>query len=100
RKQLLKPLQAMRKTIVYFFILALLGFAVYYFLIRNNNESPFAANEAGFTIEDTASVGKLFLAAANGESILVERTDSGWIVNKRYKALPSTLNLLLATLKT
>lgn len=90
----------MRKTLLYLVILALLGFSVYYFLIKNNSESPFSATEAGFTVKDTSSIGKLYLAAANDESILVARTDSGWIVNNRYKALPSTLNLLLSTLAT
>ncbi len=83
----------MRKTLLYLVILALLGFAVYYFLIKTNTDSTFSSSEAGFTIKDTASVGKLYLAASNGDAMLVERTDSGWIVNKQYKALPSTLNL-------
>jgi hypothetical protein len=37
------------------------------------------------------------MANSEGESILVDRTDSGWIVNKQYKALQSTLELLLTT---
>ena len=90
----------MRKTILYLVILALLGFAIYYFLIDNRTDSPFNNGEAGFTIKDTGSIGKLYIAASNGTAILAERTDSGWIVNKQYKAMPSTLNLLLATLAT
>jgi len=89
----------MRKTLLYLVILALLGFGIYYFIF-DNNDSPYKPAEAGFTIKDTASVGKLFLVSNNGESILAERTDSGWIVNKRYKALPSTVNLTLMTLAT
>ena len=88
----------MRKTILYFIILALLAFSVYYFLIRTNNSNPYGIAEAGFTIKDTASIGKLFIATNEGSTITVVRTDSGWYVNNKYKALPSTLNLILITL--
>jgi len=87
----------MRKTVIYVVILAILAFGIYYFLVRNN-EAQFNEKEAGFTIKDTASVGKLYLAAMDGESILAERTDSGWMVNNKYKALPATLNAIMLTL--
>ena len=88
----------MRKTLVYFVILILLGFAVYYFLFNNKQETLYSPAEAGFTIKDTGSIGKIFLAANDGEDVTLERTDSGWMVNKLYRAMPSTLNLLLITL--
>jgi len=87
----------MRKTFIYLLILALLGFGIYYFLFTNN-DSPYSASEAGFNFKDTAAIGRIYLAANDGESILLDRTDSGWVVNKQYKALPSTLGLLLTTL--
>ena len=87
----------MRKTLLYLVILGLLGFAIYYFLIANRGRTPYGEAEAGFKITDTGSIGKIFLASSGGESVVVERTDSGWVVNKRYKALASTLNLLLTT---
>jgi len=87
----------MRKTVIYIAILAILAFGIYYFLVRNN-ETAFSENDAAFTIKDTGSIGKLFLATNDGESILAERTDSGWIVNKKYRALASTLNSILETL--
>ena len=90
----------MRKTILYLVILGLLGYAIYYFLISDRNGSPFSADEAGFNIKDTAGIGKIFIAASNGESVSVVRTDSGWMVNNQYKALPSTVNLVLITLAT
>ncbi len=88
----------MRKTLIYIAILAILGAGIYYMLPgRNGTETPFDPKEAGFTIKDTASVGKIFLAASDGESVLVERTDTGWIVNHQYKVLQSTLNMLMTT---
>ena len=87
----------MSKTLLYFAILVVLSLGIYFFLIKPG-DGPYSASEAGFTITDTASIGKLYLVSNNGESILAERTDTGWIVNKKYKALKSTLNLILATL--
>ncbi len=89
----------MRKTLIYIAILAVLAAGVYYLLPGNNSsDTPFDPAEAGFTIKDTASIGKIFLAASDGESILAERTDTGWVVNKQYKALKSTVNMVLSTL--
>ncbi len=87
----------MRKTLVYIAILAILAFSIYYFLF-NTQGNQFGDSEAGFTVRDTAAIGRLYLVANDGEGVLVERTDSGWMVNKQYRALPSTLNLLLQTL--
>lgn len=88
----------MRKTLIYIAVLALLGAGVYYVLPNDNNTNPFDPKEADFTVKDTGAIGRIFLSSMNEESTLVERTDSGWIVNKQYKALPSTLYTLLETL--
>lgn len=88
----------MRKTLIYIAILAALAAAVYYLLPHNtNSNNPYDAAEAGFTIKDTGAIGRIFLANPEGESILIERTASGWMVNKQYPALRSTLETLLGT---
>lgn len=88
----------MRKTLIYIVLLALLGFGTWYFIFNSGN-NLYNAQEAAFTIRDTASVGRIFIAGPNGHTILAERTDSGWIVNKKYKALNSTVTMVLSTLK-
>jgi hypothetical protein len=87
----------MNKTLLYTLILLLLAFGIYFFIF-DTKDNPYNVDEAGFTVKDTASIGKLFLVSNKGESILAERTDSGWMVNKQYHALPSALNLVLITL--
>lgn len=87
----------MKKTGLYLIILAILAFGVWYFLIRDKG-NPFGNSEAGFNISDTASIGKIFMADNSGRSVLLERTDTGWVVNKQYKVLPAPLQLLLYTL--
>jgi len=88
----------MNKTIVYLAILVILGFGVYFFLFSKRSDSPYNVSEAGFTFKDTGSLGRIYLAANDGDAILLDRTDTGWMVNKKYHVLPSTLNLLLNTL--
>ena len=53
------------ETLVYIAILAILGTAIY-FMLPGRGESPYDPAEAGFTVKDTASVGKLFLASDDG----------------------------------
>ena len=86
----------MRKTILYIVILGILGYGVYYFIF--SNKDAFATDEAGFTIPDTASIGKLFLADKSGNTVLLERTDNGWLLNKTYPAIQQHVNTLLTTL--
>jgi hypothetical protein len=86
----------MKKTLLYFVILVVLGFGVYYFLI-GKKDNTYSASEAGFSV-DTASVGKIFLSGNDGKSVTLDRTDSGWKVDKQYNVLTATLNTLLQTL--
>ncbi|MES2703542.1 MAG: DUF4340 domain-containing protein [Bacteroidota bacterium] len=88
----------MRKTLLYLVILAVLGAGIYFAFFRESTSSSFSDKEAGFNIKDTASIGKLFLVRPDGESVLLQRTDSGWMLNNRYKALRSTLDQLMGTL--
>jgi len=88
----------MRKTVLYVLILAILGIGVYFFLgnSKGSGTNPYGP-EADFTIADTAAIGKIYLAANDGSDITVERTDSGWMVNRQYHVLRSTLYQLLGT---
>jgi len=87
----------MQKTILYIVLLGLLGFGVYYFVF-SNRDSGFSSDDASFTIRDTGIIGKIFITDNTGQSVLLERNDNGWTVNKQFKALPSPMNTLLQTL--
>lgn len=88
----------MRKTILYIIILGILGYGVYYFIF--SNKQAFATDEAGFTIADTASVGKIYMVDKTGQSVLLERKDGEWMLNNTYKAIPQHVTTLLTTLAT
>lgn len=85
----------MKKTLLYVVALAVIGAAVWYFVFRDKD--AFAKNEAGFQVEDTAAIYKIFLADKKGGQILLERNDEGWILNKQYKVIQQSVNTILTT---
>ena len=89
----------MFKTLLYLAILAVLGFGVWYFLFSEKSGQVFSSSDAGFTIRDTGSIGKIFLAPNNSsETITLVRKGDSWVVNGRYPVLQSTLDQLLTTM--
>ncbi len=86
----------MAKTLIYFVILAILGTSIYFFIFKKE-DNPYGAKEAGFTIKDTASVYKIFIATNDNESITAERKDGVWMLNGTMRALPSMVDLILLT---
>ena len=87
----------MKKTLLYLVFLGFL-FGGIYLIFKKDSANPYATSESGFNIKDTANIGRLFIANYDGESVLIERTDTGWLLNKKYKALPSMLKMMMNTL--
>ncbi|PZF72282.1 DUF4340 domain-containing protein [Taibaiella soli] len=88
----------MRKTILYLLVLAVLGVGVWYVLFRNSDNNIFGASEAGFTIPDTGSIGKIYMARTDGTGVTIEREGNGWKVNKQYDVLKSSLKSLMSAM--
>ena len=88
----------MQKNIIYLLLLIIVGSGVYFLVFEKNDANIFGEDEASFKVQDTASIGKIYMVRSNGESINVERTDEGWVVNGKYKAHRGTLKALLRTL--
>ncbi len=86
----------MAKTLIYFVILAVLGTSIYFFIFKKE-DNPYGAKEAGFTVQDTAAVYKIFIASNDNESITAERKDGVWMLNGTMRALPSMVDLILLT---
>ncbi|MBS1643746.1 MAG: hypothetical protein JST36_01790 [Bacteroidetes bacterium] len=90
----------MIKTLIYLTLFALLGFGVWFFLFSDKSDRTYNAADAGFGVRDTASIGKIFLAANNDpNTILLERKPEGWLLNGKYPVLKSTLDQLLNTIR-
>lgn len=89
----------MGKTLVYIVLLAILGFGVYYFILRDK-DGLYQEAEANFTFRDTAGIGKIFMVNNEGKSILLERqADDQWLLNKTYPAMPLQMVNILTCLK-
>ncbi len=95
--QLLEIKLSMKKTLLYLGLLAILIISVWH-IVYNSKAGTFGEDEAGFTVKDTAGIGKIFLADKKGNSVLLERTSDGWNVNGNDKAMIAPVNTLLRTL--
>ncbi len=86
----------MKKTLLYVLLLGILGAGLY---IVFNKKEGFSQSDSDFKIKDTSNIGKIFLASRDGSTILLERSKDGkgWMLNKEYKALQSTVTSLLST---
>jgi len=87
----------MRKTFMYVVVLGILAFGVYYFIVRKS-DGVYNDSEAGFTIKDTANIGRIFISVQGAESILLERTANGWTLQKQYVAQKSAIDGFLKML--
>jgi len=84
-----------KKLILLFIILAP---AAIWFLTQNN-ETTLKDAESGFAISDTSSVTKIFIADMKTNSVLLERTEDGWLLNEKHKSNTKVVDLLLETMQ-
>ncbi len=89
----------MKKNLLYLLALIVVVFAVYYFVFRKGN-STLPVNEKNFAVDDTARIGKIFIADMNKQSVTLERNkNGGWIVNGKLAARADAVSVLLKTIK-
>lgn len=70
------------------------------FLVFNRGTGTFKNNTKEFSVKDTATITKVFLADKKNRTILLEKAGAGdWILNGTYKARNSGINLLFETFK-
>ncbi len=84
------------KSIVIIAILLVIAAII---LLAQNHYSTLKENETNFSVSDTASVTKVFIADKSVNSVIIERTSEGWVLNGKVKANDKLVSTLLATLK-
>ncbi|MFA5419108.1 MAG: hypothetical protein WC341_11685 [Bacteroidales bacterium] len=77
-------------------LLALAALAIY--LLAQNHYSTLKEKEADFSVADTSSVTKLFIADKKLNSVTIQRVSSGWMLDGKYKSNPRLVESLLGTL--
>ncbi len=68
-------------------------------LLTGQHYSTLKKQESDFTVRDTAAVMKIFMADQNNHSMLLQRTDKGWYVDKNIKASNREVEFMLSTLR-
>ncbi|MFC5271712.1 DUF4340 domain-containing protein [Adhaeribacter terreus] len=88
-----------KNTLLLVVLLVLVGAAAYFFTNKGSEKSTLNSKETAFTVTDTASVDKIFIAAKTGASNTLTRQKNGrWLLNDKYEARQDKINSLLATM--
>ena len=87
-----------KKNIILIVIVAILIIIAGILIGNNRYLSSLRGDAADFTVYDTASITKLFLADKSGNQVELEREGMAWIVNNEYHANQSLVNEMLYTL--
>ncbi len=80
-------------------LLLLIALLAIFIAVTNNNDSTLNDKESGFSIRDTASITKIFIADNSVNQSLLERTPHGWMLNKKFPANKRSVDFLLETIK-
>lgn len=79
-------------------IAIILAPAALWILMQNDN-STLKESESEFAIRDTSAVTKIFIADKQTNSVILERTANGWLLNGKYSTNPRVVDFLLETMK-
>ena len=85
-----------KKNILILLIILVLALAA---LFTGNHYSTLKERESDFSVYDTASITKIFMADNNVHEVLLQRTPKGWVLNRQYPANGRAVDFLLETLK-
>jgi hypothetical protein len=80
-------------------IIALVLVAAAVALLMQNHYSTLKKYETGFSVSDTASITKIFIADKSVNSIILNRRGKQWFINDKQLANQKIVNTLLSTLK-
>ncbi len=86
----------MKKKLLIIFIILLVVVAA---VITGNHYTTLKDTDTSFSVRDTASITKIFIADKNVNESLLERTPKGWMLNKKFKANQRSIDFFLETIK-
>lgn len=87
-----------KKNIISIAIIAILIIIAGILIGNNRYLSSLRSEASDYTVYDTASVTKLFLADKSGHQVVLERDNNTWKVNNEYRANQNLINEMLYTL--
>ncbi len=83
-------------TLIIFIVLLAISAVIYF----TNNSGTIKKELRDFTVKDTSSVTKIFLADKANNKVTLTREKGHWKVNNKYYARPDAINILLQTIAT
>ena len=88
----------MKKNRLIILIVAVL-LAIVVIILARSQYSTLKEKESDFAVRDTASITKVFIADKKENSVLLERSDSGWMLDNQFVANTKVVDFLLSTMK-
>jgi hypothetical protein len=83
----------------YIILLILLLAIVLIAVFSGRNYSTLKQQESNFSVKDTSSITKIFMADNNVNEVVLKRTPHGWVLNNKYPANGKAVDLLLETIR-
>ena len=88
----------MKKNRLIILIVAIL-LAIVVIILARSQYSTLKEKESDFAVRDTASITKVFIADKKENSVLLERSKSGWMLDNQFVANTKVVDFLLSTMK-
>jgi len=80
-----------------FYIALIILLAAFIWFLSADKKSTLSV-ENNFSISDTASVSKIFIADRNGTTITLNRNEKEWVINNKYAVRKDAINTILTTI--
>ena len=80
-----------------FYLALIILMAVLVWFLSTDKKSTISV-ENNFSISDTASVSKIFIADRNGTTITLNRNEKNWVINNKYGVRKDAINTILTTI--
>ena len=84
-----------KKQLFYLALIILIGALIWFLSIDKKST---ISVENNFSISDTASVIKIFIADRNGTTITLNRNEKNWVINNKYGVREDAINTILTTI--
>lgn len=88
-----------KNSLITIIILVALAIAAIFVYRSKGRTSTIDKEASDFGFKDTAAVDKIFMADKDGQSVLLERQKTGWIVNGKFQVRPDAIDMLLYTIR-
>ena len=80
-------------------IVVLIALIAVFIAVNNNSTSTLNDKDSNFSVRDTTSVTKIFMADNGVNEVLLKRTQHGWLLNKKFPVNKRSVDFLLETIK-